>query len=275
MTQLYGSNESVKEERTIMELARPLVVLDLETTGVWLEKDKIIEIGLIRYEPGAPAKKVYHRLVNPGMPIPTAVSELTGITDDAVKDKPRFREIAAQVMEFLGDADLAGFNIERFDLPMLEREIGECGFCFEWRDRKVYDAQKIYHLNEKRDLTAAYDFYCQKKLEGAHSALADSEAVFEILEAQVKKYGQGASQLSALDHFEYKSAMAFLDKEKKFCWWNGKLYPMFGKYRRTLSLPEIIQKDRDYLEWVLRADFSDEVKKIVEDALAGVYPPAP
>ncbi len=146
------------------------------------------------------------------------------------------------------------------------------------KDQRVavfVDAQKIYHLNEKRDLTAAYDFYCMKKLEGAHSALADSEAVYDILEAQVKKYGDGAVSLHSLDHFEYKSAMAFLDKDKKFCWWNGKLYPMFGKYRRTLSLPEIVQKDRDYLEWVLRSDFSDEVKQIVENALSGIYPPTP
>jgi len=257
-----------------MEIKKSLIVLDLETTGVWLEKDKIMEVALIRYNPDG-SKVLYHQLVNPGMPIPGPVSELTGITEEKIRDKPRFSLISDDVMKFLGDSDLAGFNIERFDLPMLERELGECGFCFEWRERKIYDAQKIYHLNEKRDLTAALDFYCSKKLAGAHSAVADSEAVYDILEAQIKKYGGGSSSLSSLDHFEYKSAMAFLDKDKKFCWWNGKLYPMFGKYRRTLSLPEIAQKDRDYLEWVLRSDFGEEVKKVVENALAGVYPPPP
>ncbi len=254
-----------------MKIKKVLVVLDLESTGVWIEKDKIIEIALIKYHPDG-KKETLHTRVNPGMPIPAVVTELTGISNQDVQKAPYFKDIAAKVYEFLGDCDLAGFNVERFDLLLLKREFNETGFRFEWEDRKVYDAQKVYHLNEKRDLSAAYQFYCGKELVGAHSALADSEAVYSILARQVEKYGKGDENLSCLEQFQYESLMDFYDEERKFCWWNGKLYPMFGKYGRKLSLDEIVKADPGYLKWVLTKDFSDSVKHIVQAALAGDVP---
>ena len=254
-----------------MKIKKTLVILDLESTGIWIEKDKIIEIALLKYTPEG-AKETFHTRVNPGIPIPKIVTDLTGIAAKDVKDAPVFREIANKVFEFIGKADLGGFNVERFDLQLLKREFQEVGIRFEWDDRKVYDAQKVFHLNEKRDLSAAYQFYCGKDLVGAHSALADSEAVYDILEKQVVKYGGGRNDLPVLEQFEYESLLNFHDEERKFCWWNGKLFPMFGKYARKMPLDEIVKSDPGYLHWVLAKDFSDGVKSVVQAALIGNLP---
>ncbi len=254
-----------------MKIKGPLVVLDLESTGIWIEKDKIIEIALLKYAPGG-AKETLHTRVNPGMPIPPLVTDLTGIADTDVKTAPYFRDIAQKVSDFIGSADLAGFNVERFDLPLLKRELQETGLRFEWDQRKIYDAQKVYHLNEKRDLSAAHQFYCGRELVGAHSALADSEAVYAILEKQVEKYGKGTDDLAVLEQFEYESLFDFHDEERKFCWWNGKLFLMFGKHARKMPLEEIVKNDPDYLRWILAKDFSESVKAIIQAALQGHLP---
>lgn len=257
-----------------MKLAKPLVVLDLETTGTWIEKDRIVEIGMVRLEPDG-TRRDYSKRVNPGIPIPPNVSRIIDITDKDVKDKPPFKAIAKEVLDFIGNADLGGFNIQRFDLPVLERELVDAGFTFHWLDREVYDAQKVYHIHEKRDLLAAYLLYCDKNLVNAHSALNDSSATLEILEAQVLRYGDKDKGIESLKDIDYERKSDYLDKEGKFSWWNGELYPMFGKYRRTKHLREIAVTDRRYLEWILGKDFSDEVKKVVVDALNGVFPAPP
>jgi DNA polymerase-3 subunit epsilon len=254
-----------------MKVTRPLVCLDIETTGVWVEKDKIIEIALVRHTPDG-KKETFHQRINPGISIPAIVAKLTGISDQEVKGAPFFRQVAQAAFDLIGDADFAGFNIERFDLPVLAREFSEAGIKFEWKERKIYDAQKVFHLNEKRDLSAAHQFYCGKDLEGAHSALADSEAVYKILEKQVEKYGGGEQEISVLEQFQYEARSEFYDEERKFCWWNGKLYPMFGKYARKLPLEDIVKTDPGYLSWVLAKDFSDSVKSIVKAALNGNIP---
>jgi DNA polymerase-3 subunit epsilon len=253
-----------------MKLSKTLVVLDLETTGTWIDKDKIVEIALVKRAPDG-HEEIYLKKVNPGIPIPAHISRLIGITDEDVKQAPLFKDIATEVIAFLGDSDLGGFNIEKFDLPLLERELNDEGHSFPWRNHNIYDVQRVYHVNERRDLDAAYKFYCDKKLENAHSALADAEATFEILEAQVEKYGNGKGELEALGEYRYKSTAEFYDKEKKFRWWNGKLYMMFGKYARRCSLEEIVQKDRAYCEWILSANFSDEIKELIENALGGRF----
>ena len=254
-----------------MKLLNTLVVLDLETTGTWVDRDKIIEIAMIKRTPDG-QQETYDKRVNPGMPIPVMVSDLTGITDEIVKNAPFFKDIAAEVVAFLEGCDLAGFNAARFDLPLLQREIDEAGLKFDPVGVKIYDAQKVFHLNEKRDLTAAYSFYCHKDLDGAHSALADTQATLEILEAQVEKYGEGEQVLNALDKFDYQQTAEFLDDERKFRWWNGKAYMMFGKYAKRYSLQEIARMDPAYLQWILSAKFSEEVKTIVSNALQGRFP---
>jgi DNA polymerase-3 subunit epsilon len=261
-------------ERINMKLSHELVVLDLETTGVWIDHDKIIEIALIKRTP-ANDQETYLRRVNPQMAIPQEVTELTGISDEDVQNEPVFGDLARDVLDFIGDADLAGFNIEKFDLPLLERELQEAGFAFNWRTRTIFDAQKIFHINEKRDLTAAYRFYCHKELQNAHSALKDTEATLEILENQIERYGEGDPHVDVLKQFQYRKKNHFFDDERKFRWWNGKLYMMFGKYARKYTLQEVVKMDRKYLEWVLSANFSQEVKDLVNDALIGKFPVSP
>lgn len=257
-----------------MKLARSLVILDLETTGIWVEKDKIVEIGMVKCLQDGSQEK-YVRRVNPGMPIPPKVTQLIGITDEDVKDAPYFKDIAKEVISFIGDADMGGFHVERFDIPVLEREIVEAGLKADLCNRVIYDAQKIYHIHEQRDLMAAYQFYCNKNLTNAHSALGDAEATLEILSAQTYKYGTGDGSVEDLKEFDYEQPFDYFDKDRKFRWWNGQLYPMFGKYARRSSIKEIAAKDREYLLWMLTRDFSDDVKALVEGALKGQFPEFP
>ncbi len=257
-----------------MKIKKPLVVLDLETTGIWIEKDRIIEIAIIRFLPDGSSTE-YEQRVNPGMPIPADVAELTGINDDDVKNAPRFKDIVQQVLTLMEDADIAGFNVERFDLPLLARECADAGFTFSWQERTIYDSQKVYHLNERRDLTAAYAFYCHKDLEGAHSALADTRATFEVLQAQVVKYGKGRNDIEALGLFDYKTLGDYFDTGRRFRWWNGELYMMFGKYAGKMTLKDVVKSDPRYLEWILSANFTEDVKDLVAAALEGKFPTCP
>jgi DNA polymerase III subunit epsilon len=257
-----------------MKLTKTLVVLDLETTGTWIEKDKIIEIGMIKCLVNGDTIP-YSKRVNPGMPIPPIVTKITGIKDDDVKDAPAFFTIAKEIVDFIGDADLAGFNVERFDIPLLQRELQEAGLALDLGGRYIYDAQKVFHLNNKRDLSAAYQFYCHKELQGAHSALVDTQATLDILRAQIDAYGKETSQIDVLREFEYKQTSEYFDLERKFRWWNGELYMMFGKYAKTESLRTIAQKDPGYLQWILTKDFSDDVKLMVQGVLNGKFPEPP
>ena len=254
-----------------MKLTKPLVVLDLETTGIWIEKDRIIEIGMIKVTPDG-KEELYSTKVNPCMPIPTVVTELTGICDADVKSAPPFGSIAGKVLAFLEGADLGGFNVERFDLPLLAREFSDAGIKFDYATRTVYDAQKIYHLHERRDLSAAFAFYCKADLKDAHSATADAKATLAILQEQLKRYAPASDQIEGLKEFDYKQTTEFFDSERKFRWWNGDLYMTFGKYARKESLKTIAKKDPQYLEWVLDKDFSDEVKNMIQGVLNGLYP---
>ena len=254
-----------------MKLAKALVVLDLETTGTWIEKDRIIEIAMIKVTPDG-QKEEFISKVNPAMPIPGVVTELTGISDADVKDAPAFGAIAAKVLNFIGDADVGGFSLERFDLPLLAREMADAGMKFDWNSRAVYDAQKIYHLHERRDLFAAFAFYCHQELKEAHSALADTQATLAILEEQIKRYGKGEEAVESLKGFDYKVTADYFDLERKFRWWNGDLYMTFGKYAKKEPLRVIAQKDPQYLQWILDKDFSDEVKLMIQEVLNGKLP---
>ena len=257
-----------------MKITNPLVVFDLETTGTWVEKDRIVEIGMVKLMPEG-TRQDYVKRVNPGMPIPVNVSRIIDITNDDVKDAPPFKDIAKEVIEFIGDADLGGFNIQRFDIPVLERELLEAGFSFHWKERTIYDAQKVFHIHEKRDLMAAYQLYCNKELTIAHTALGDAEATVDIFEAQIKKYGEEAKGIESLKDFDYEQSSAYFDAERKFCWWSGNLYPTFGKYRRKKHIKDIVKAERSYLKWIASADFSDEIKAMAENALRGEFPKPP
>ncbi len=257
-----------------MKLSRTLVVLDLETTGTWIEKDKIIEIAMVKCFPSG-EREIFDQRVNPGIAIPARVSEITGIKNEDIKDKPLFFELARSVFDFIGNSDLGGYNVERFDIPLLSRELQEAGLKLDISARHIFDAQKVYHLHVKRDLAAAYQLYCQKELQGAHAALVDTQATVEILEAQVKSYGKETGDLDVLLEYDYKQTSEYFDIDRKFRWWNGELYMMFGKYARTESIKDIAKKDPGYLQWILTKDFSDDVKNMVQGVLNGKFPQAP
>ena len=157
----------------------------------------------------------------------------------------------------------------------MEREFFEAGLKFDWHTRTVYDAQKIYHLHEKRDLKAAYKFYCDKDLVNAHTALGDTEATLEILFSQINRYGKPEEGMESLRNFDYQKIDDFFDAERKFRWWNGELYPVFGKYAKRVSLKEIAKKEPDYLKWLLNTDFSQEVKQMIRGILEGRHPSPP
>jgi len=175
-------------------------------------------------------------------------------------------------LSFLEGADLGGFNVERFDLPLLAREFLDAGIKFDYAGRTVYDAQKIYHLHERRDLFAAFAFYCHQELKEAHSATADAQATLAILQEQLKRYASAREDIEGLKEFEYKQSSEYFDNERKFRWWNGDLYMTFGKYAKKEPLKTIAKKDPQYLEWVLDKDFSDEVKVMIQGVLNGKPP---
>jgi DNA polymerase-3 subunit epsilon len=252
-----------------MILEKTLVVLDLEATGTWVEKDKIIEIGMIKIRPNG-VEEEFNERIYPNMDIPDVVTEITGISNDDVKDKPTFKTMAPAIVEFIGDADLAGFNLERFDIPLLNRELNDAGYALEMEDRFIYDAQKIYHIHERRDLTSAYKFFCDKELDGAHSAIVDSRATLEIVKAQVDKYGKHDG-VDSLQEFDYTRSSDFFGDDRKFRWWNGELYITFGKHNGK-NVRLIAKEDRSYLEWILDKDFSDQVKSMIRGVIKGEFP---
>ena len=256
-----------------MKLTKPLVVLDLETTGIWIEKDRIIEIGMVKIIPDG-KQEIYSTKVNPCMPIPAVVTELTGISDADVKNAPSFGRIAGKVLAFLEGADLGGFNVERFDLPLLAREFSDAGIKFEYAGRTVYDAQKIYHLHERRDLSAAFAFYCKQELKDAHSATADANATLLILEEQLNVTRPQREDIEGLKDFDYKQSSEYFDNERKFRWWNGDLYMTFGKYARKEPLKVDCPKRPPLFRMgVGQRFFRMTVKNMIQGALGnGRYP---
>ncbi len=256
-----------------LNLTRPLAVFDLETTGVDVERDKIVQIAIIRVEPGG-VRKTFETLVNPERPIPPEATAVHGIKDSDVQDAPTFAQIRREVEEMFADADLAGYNSVRFDQPLLEHELNRAGSALEFRGVKHLDAMRIFHLKEKRDLSAAYKLYCGKDLTGAHNALADTTATLEILDAQLAHYDDLPREVEALHAFCNPDEGKYVDRRRKFLWNDeGEAEFTFGKYQ-GMSLNAVVKdaRGRGYLEWMLGKDFSEEIKGILREALDGVFP---
>ncbi|HMP86825.1 MAG TPA: 3'-5' exonuclease, partial [Lacibacter sp.] len=172
-----------------LQLQRPLAVIDLETTGVNISSDRIVEIAIVKVQPDG-SRLVKRKLINPEMPIPEASSAVHGITNEMVKDAPTFRQAANEIKQFIENCDLGGYNSNRFDVPMLVEEFLRSGIQIDLSDRRMVDVQRIFHQMEQRTLSAAYKFYCDKNLDGAHSAEIDATATWEILLAQLQRYPQ-------------------------------------------------------------------------------------
>ena len=215
-----------------LKLDRPLVVLDLETTGTDVERDRIVQIGLIRVEPDG-SRRTYESLVNPERPIPPAATAVHGITDADVRDRPTFAALGPELRPWLADADVAGFNAIRFDLPLLENELRRAGSDLDLSQARRFDALHIFHKMEPRDLVAAYQFYCGKELADAHSALADAGATLEVLDAQIAHYEEIPAEPDALHRFHRCGRRPFQQRIQQ----RAELHPgSFRPAHRSLAL---------------------------------------
>jgi DNA polymerase-3 subunit epsilon len=254
-----------------LKLERPIAVVDLETTGVDVASARIVQFGMVRINDGGVINSAEELLVNPGMPIPKEATAIHGITDEMVKDRPTFAQIAPQIFELLADCDLAGFNLERFDLPILVREFEEAGFVGFAEERKVVDAMIIYHLNERRDLSAAVRFYLDHDHSDAHTALADARATADILLEQLKRYDLPRDAEGLHDYCHQKNPR-YVDTDGKFVWVAGEAVFNFGKCKGA-RLRDIASDKADYLKWMVdKGDFSTEVCDIIRAALEGELP---
>lgn len=254
-----------------LPLDRPLVAFDLETTGTDPLQDRIVEIAIIRLEPAGPQQS-FRSLVNPQMPIPPEATRIHGISDQDVADQPTFAQLAAHVARLLDGADLAGFNSIRFDQPFLAQEFLRAQVAVVWEGRRHLDALRIYHIKERRDLSAAVRFYCGRELQGAHSALADAAATLEVLDAQLARYDDLPRDVGQLHQLCNTADPRFLEPSRKLEWnREGKASISFGRHRGR-SLEELAEKEPDYLRWIVAQDFTPEVKKIASEALKGKFP---
>ena len=243
-----------------LKLHKPLCTFDLETTGTNVAKDRIVEICILKVNPDA-SRESKTWLVNPEMLIPEAASLVHDIWDKDVENAPTFREIAPKIMEMISGSDLAGFNSNRFDVPLLAEEMMRAEIDFDIKKFKLVDAQVIFHKMEPRNLSAAYQFYCGKTLENAHSAEADTTATFEILDAQVGRYEELSNEVVGLSEFSYQNKFADLAGFIAFDN-DGQEIFTFGKYK-GMRVKDIFQKDIGYFGWIQNSDFPLYTKKIL------------
>ncbi len=245
-----------------LNLKRPIVFIDLETTGINVSTDRIVEISALKINPNG-TEQWMTSLVNPEMPIPPRVSEIHGITDSDVVNAPTFREIARNLVVFLEGCDLAGFNAIKFDMPLLAEEFLRTNVDFNFRKRKYVDVQVIFHKKEQRTLEAAYKFYCKKELKDAHSASADTQATYEVLKAQLDTYPDLENDIDRLADFSSHNnnvdfaGRIILDE-------NGTEVFNFGKHKgRTVE--EVLRTEPSYYSWMMNGDFPRYTKKMLTE----------
>ena len=245
-----------------LNLRNPLVFFDLETTGIDIVHDRIVEISMVKVMPNGD-EIVKTRRINPGMPIPPESTAIHGITDDDVKDCPSFKEIAKSLAAQIEGCDLAGFNSNRFDIPMLAGEFLRAGVDVNLGRRKFVDVQTIFHKKEQRNLTAAYKFYCQKDLENAHSAEADTMATYEVLKAQLDRYPDLENDINFLS--QYSSFNKNVDFAGRMVYnEQGKEVINFGKYKGRL-VEEVLKNDPGYYGWMMNGDFPLNTKQMLTE----------
>lgn len=240
-----------------LQLSRPIVFIDLETTGINIATDRIIEIAIVKILPDK-TKVVKRKLVNPQMPIPKSSSEIHGITDDMVKEAPTFKEIANELKQFIDNADLSGYNSNRFDIPLLMEEFLRAGITLDMNNRKMVDVQTIFHMMEKRTLSAAYKFYCEKELEDAHSAEADAQATWEVLEAQIERYEHLGNTVESV--LQFTGEEKYVDFARRFVLDNDIEVFNFGKHKGR-SVVEVLKAEPQYYDWMMKGDFPLHTKQ--------------
>jgi len=245
-----------------LNLQRPLAFLDLETTGVNVASDRIVEVSVLKVYPDG-REQIYTQRVNPEMPIPPHTTEIHGISDADVKEEPTFEKIANKLFKFLYDADLAGFNSNRFDVPVLVEEFLRVDMIFDPSEKHLIDVQNIFHKMEQRTLVAAYKFYCGKDLTDAHSAEADTKATFEVFKAQLERYETLSNEVEELASFSRQNtwldfAGRIAEDEKGTAVFN------FGKYKGQ-SVQKVLDENPGYYGWMMHGDFPLYTKKVLTD----------
>ncbi len=256
----------------LLKLDKPLVVFDVETTGLSLSVDRIIEIAYLKIFPDGRMLKD-DIFLNPEIKISEEAVAVHGITDEQVAGEATFKDVARDLWGIFENSYYSGFNIIGFDLPILKREFLRAGMNFEYHSSDVVDSKVIYNYMEPRTLSAAYKNYCGKDHYDAHSALADVEATAEVLEAQLEKYEE-IRDWDFIKKIHYARDERFVDNDRKFYWRNGEAHFSFSKYR-DVSLAKVVRIDPGFLEWILNSDFSEETKNIVARALDGKFPEKP
>ncbi|WP_374548342.1 exonuclease domain-containing protein [Flavobacterium sp.] len=243
-----------------LKLTRPICFFDLETTGIDVARDRIVEISIFKVYPnGNKESKTW--LVNPTIPIPPQTTAVHGITDEKVANEPTFKELSGQVYAMIKDSDLAGYNSDRFDIPLLAEELLRAEVDFDMKNRVSVDVQTIFHKKEERTLSAAYKFYCNQSLENAHSAEADTNATYEILKAQLERYQDLENDIKLLSEFttrkkavDFAGFIALNDK--------GQEIFTFGKHKGAL-VEDVFEKEPGYFGWIQNADFPLYTKKVL------------
>lgn len=254
-------------------LQRPIAFFDIESTGTNAWNDRIIDLAIVRLEPDSTVREFSYR-VNPGCPIPPEASQIHHITDDDVRESPIFANIAAHVRDALADCDLAGFNSNRFDIPMLQEEFKRAEMEFSLEGRRLIDMQRIYHKREPRTLQAALRFFCGEELTDAHSAMADTRASLKVLIGQFARYPDLPRDIDKLNDYCSTRNPRAVDSTGKLIWVGNDVVINFGR-RKGQALRVIVQNEKSFVRWLLNADFPPDVKDIVEKASRGVYPPPP
>ncbi|MFI3258515.1 MAG: 3'-5' exonuclease [Rikenellaceae bacterium] len=245
-----------------LNLKRPIIFFDLETTGVDTMKDRIVEISMIKIMPDG-ERITKTRRINPEMPIPESATAIHGITDEDVKDCPTFAQVARSMMQFVAGCDFGGFNSNRFDMPLLVEEFLRANVDVDFKRRSFIDVQNIFHKKEQRTLVAAYKFYCDKDLADAHSAEADTMATYEVLLAQLERYDDLPNDIEALAAYSTHNQTAdfagriLLDEQ-------GREVFGFGKYRGE-SVAEVFGRDLGYYSWMMNGDFPLYTKKVITE----------
>ena len=245
-----------------LKLTKPLCFFDLETTGTDVSKDRIIEIAIIKVNIDGSRESLEIRL-NPGIPIPPESTLIHGITDEMVANEPIFKDKARNIYNFLKGCDLAGFNSDRFDIPLLVEELLRADLDFDFKNTKTIDVQNIFHKMESRTLSAALKFYCDKELTDAHTAIADANATLDVLLAQLDRYSELEPNVDFLNHFSTRKKTAdfagFLiyNKDDEICFG-------FGKHKGK-KVNEILKEEPGYFGWILNADFPRYTKKILTE----------
>jgi DNA polymerase-3 subunit epsilon len=253
-----------------IKLERPLVIFDLETTGTNISKDRIVELSVIKLMPDG-ERITKTRKINPEMPIPAVATAIHGITDADVANEPTFQSISRNLLQFLDNCDLGGYNIQKFDIPILVNEFNRAGMQFVVTDRKVVDMYNIFCKLYPRTLIAAYKFFCGKELIEAHSAAADTAATLEVFEQQLTRHPELPRTVDELHIFSDSRDPDAVDSSGRFKWVGSEVVLCFGKNSGS-SLSSVAENDPGFLKWILRSDFPEDVKSIAQNALIGKFP---